>query len=192
MITLNSCSKCHNYVGPEFSDGMHCPSCKAILSGLDGARKKQRWGVVMLASFFIFGGLGQMLGGNAGAICGMVLGLITPFLFPWLHEKKLLKINKNQIFLLSSILLFIAVLPFPVNYVSRLYYNLLRLVICVTGGYGAYLSYKKKDKKWVWTLAVIAVLFNPIRKFYLGKMIYIIAAVISFVYFKMNCKKGKK
>lgn len=42
------------------------------------------------------------------------------------------------------------------------YYQFLRWVILITGGYSAYLAYKIGSKVWPWIFGIIAVLFNPI------------------------------
>ncbi len=42
------------------------------------------------------------------------------------------------------------------------YYQVLRWVILIVGGYSAYLTYKIGSKAWPWIFGAIAILFNPI------------------------------
>ncbi|MEA2066735.1 MAG: DUF6804 family protein [Thermotogota bacterium] len=90
--------------------------------------------------------------------------------------------KRNPLFLIAGIALFIAILNLPYGY-----YQLLRFFICGVGVYGAYLSYRKKNIAWVWILGIIALVFNPILKFYFvketWKIIDLIAGVLFCVYF---------
>jgi len=72
--------------------------------------------------------------------------------------------KKNIVFLVAGITLFIAISNMPYGY-----YQLLRFFVCGIGAYGAYHSYKQKEVGWAWILGIIALLFNPFIKFYLGK-----------------------
>jgi len=90
--------------------------------------------------------------------------------------------TRNPIFLIAGIALFIAILTLPYGY-----YQFLRFFICGVGVYGAYLSYQKKNIAWVWILGIIALVFNPILKFYFvketWKIIDLIAGLLFCVYF---------
>ena len=66
------------------------------------------------------------------------------------------KIIKTPI-IISIIMLFLAILPFPYGY-----YMLIRLVICVTAIYVAYNAKNLNKQSWMWTMGFIALLFNPI------------------------------
>ena len=98
--------------------------------------------------------------------------------------------KRNPVFLIAGLALFLALADMPYGY-----YQLLRLFICGIGAYGAYLSYEQKKTGWVWILGIIAVLFNPLMKFYFGretwKIIDFVAGVILCVYFviKHNSKE---
>lgn len=92
--------------------------------------------------------------------------------------------------MIAGIALFIAIVDLPYGY-----YQLLRFFICGVGAYGAYLSYEQKKIRWIWILGIIALLFNPFMKFYLGKetwkIIDFIAGVIFLVYFFKKNKESK-
>jgi len=51
------------------------------------------------------------------------------------------------------------------------YYKFLRWIVCITAIYTALVSYSKKEKLnfGIWLFGLIALLFNPIVPFYLGK-----------------------
>ena len=49
------------------------------------------------------------------------------------------------------------------------YYALLRFVVCATCAYGAYYAMKLGRTGWIWVMALVAVLFNPIIPIYLKR-----------------------
>jgi hypothetical protein len=53
------------------------------------------------------------------------------------------------------------------------YYKVLRAVVFVVTGYGAYTAFRLKDKAWLWTFALIAILFNPIIIIHLTRAIWL-------------------
>jgi hypothetical protein len=81
---------------------------------------------------------------------------------------------------ITSILLFLALLDFSIGY-----YKFLRWVVCATAIYTLYISYTSKDEInfSVWLFGLIALLFNPIIPFYLGKVSWQYADVIVGVIF---------
>jgi len=89
--------------------------------------------------------------------------------------------KKVNIFLIiGAIALFIAIADLPYGY-----YQLLRWVVCGIGAYSAYLAYGQKKKVWMWTFGVIALIFNPIFKFYFDKAtwqgINVVAGIVYMV-----------
>lgn len=66
--------------------------------------------------------------------------------------------------LIAAILLVIALAPMPYGY-----YQVLRIVVCGLSCYGAYLAYNAESHIWMWLLAGIAILFNPIFPIYLER-----------------------
>jgi hypothetical protein len=49
------------------------------------------------------------------------------------------------------------------------YYKLLRFFVCAVSAYGAYFSQDIKKFGWAWIFGSIAILFNPIIPFRLGR-----------------------
>lgn len=84
--------------------------------------------------------------------------------------------------LITSILLLIALSNQQIGY-----YKFLRWIVCATAIYSAFVSYIKSEKMnlGVWLFGLIAILFNPIIPFYLGKNTWqkadIIIATIFFI-----------
>lgn len=77
--------------------------------------------------------------------------------------------------LITSIFLFIALSNLPIGY-----YKFLRWIVCATAIYSLYISYNIKEKInfSVWLFGLIALLFNPIIPFYLGKASWQVADII--------------
>jgi len=71
-------------------------------------------------------------------------------------------------------------------------YTLLRLVICATGIYGAYLAKKQANKNWFWIFVVFAILFNPIIPFHLGLPLWIVIDVAAVIMLFVSMKKVKE
>ena len=71
-------------------------------------------------------------------------------------------------------------------------YTLLRLIVCATSIYGAYLSKKQGNKNWLWIFIVLAVLFNPLIPFYLGLPIWILVDIAAVVLLSVSIKKIKE
>ena len=89
-------------------------------------------------------------------------------------------LEQNWYKILSAVMLIVALGGHPIGY-----YQILRWVVMVTAGYSAYVAYLFSKVGWVWTFAVVAILFNPISQFYFTKntwqTIDIITAVIFIV-----------
>ena len=49
------------------------------------------------------------------------------------------------------------------------FFNLLRLVVCISSAIIAWMSYQEKREIWVWVFASIAILFNPMFPVYLNR-----------------------
>jgi len=74
------------------------------------------------------------------------------------------------------------------------YYVLLRFIICGAASYIAYLSFKDKTMWMVWLFGFIALLFNPIYLFHLGKMIWVFTdmlAIGAFSYVLIKFKPAR-
>jgi len=92
---------------------------------------------------------------------------------------------KRLMFLLAGIALFVGVADMP-----YVYYLRLRWVVCILGAYGACLSFGKSDITWGWALAAIALIFNPIAKFFLEKQTWQIVELVSGVIFCAYSRKA--
>lgn len=95
--------------------------------------------------------------------------------------------KRNPVFLVAGIVLFMALGSLPYSY-----YQLLRFFICGVGAYGAYLAYQQKKTGWIWVLGAIALLFNPLVKFYLGKEAWKIVDLLGGIIFIAYFLKLKK
>lgn len=78
------------------------------------------------------------------------------------------------------------------------YYKFLRWIVCATAIYSAFVSYVKSEKMnfGVWLFGLIAILFNPIIPFYLGKNTWqkadiIVAAIFVISAFIIKEEKTK-
>ena len=87
--------------------------------------------------------------------------------------------KKINIFLaIGAIALFIALADLPYGY-----YQLLRWAVCGIGAYSAYLAHEQKKKAWMWTLGIIALIFNPFFRFYFDKSTWqVINTIAGIVY----------
>ena len=75
------------------------------------------------------------------------------------------------------------------------YYVLLRIMVCVTAVALGTRAHKKKNPGWIWTMIIIAIIFNPLIPFHLGKEIWSIvdlAVAVIFIIsiFKLRLQKG--
>ncbi|NLD50438.1 MAG: hypothetical protein GX660_25130 [Clostridiaceae bacterium] len=82
--------------------------------------------------------------------------------------------------IITAIFLFVALLNLPIGY-----YKFLRWIVCSTAIYSLYISYNIKEKinYGVWLFGLVAILFNPIIPFYLGKTSWQVADIIVGVIF---------
>lgn len=84
--------------------------------------------------------------------------------------------------ILSSVLLFLAILDWPYGY-----YTLLRIIITAVSAYYAYYLYENKLnetlKFWFWGLIFIAILFNPIFPIYLDRETWGLIDIITALFF---------
>ena len=69
----------------------------------------------------------------------------------------------KQLYLLCSILLFVALAPLPYGY-----YTLLRIVVTIGAVMGIVLEKDKGNSLWLIAFGIIAVLFNPLIPVFLN------------------------
>lgn len=73
------------------------------------------------------------------------------------------------------------------------YYILLRWIVCGTAAYGTFKAVEL-ESGWVWTLGIIALLFNPILPVYLSREIWApidVTTGIIFIAFLFSIRKKK-
>ena len=89
--------------------------------------------------------------------------------------------NKNPVLipaLISAIMLLIAIPHLPYGY-----YQLLRWVVCASGAYIAFMAYDLKKTFFIWSMAIIAVLFNPLAPIHLDKDTWVVIDVVVALFF---------
>ncbi len=89
--------------------------------------------------------------------------------------------------IIAIIFLLGAMLPLPVGY-----YTLLRFVVCGVAVYIAYLAYEYRQMWAMWTFGLMAVVFNPIIKIYLGREVWLAMDLLALVLFVVALIKVKK
>ncbi len=91
--------------------------------------------------------------------------------------------------IISGIMAFLAILPWPYGY-----YQLLRIVLCVSSAIVGYGFYKSKLSGWAMSFGVIAALFNPIFPIYMARASWTgIDLIVSLLFFiaSGSVKKSK-
>ncbi|MBL7130376.1 MAG: hypothetical protein ISS45_03085 [Candidatus Omnitrophica bacterium] len=94
------------------------------------------------------------------------------------------KISKILI-IISVAMLLLAISPI----FSNSYYVLLRFVVCATAIYLVYKTKKLKRKGWMWTMVVIAILFNPLLPIHLDEVDWVFVNVIVVCLFMTSLVK---
>ena len=80
------------------------------------------------------------------------------------------KLNKNIPIIISITFLLLAIGgKFPYGF-----YTLLRLIVCGTTAYLAWLAYENKKQAWVWSFGFLAVLFNPLIPIFLDRVTWVV------------------
>jgi len=87
------------------------------------------------------------------------------------------KYNKFPIIIAATALL-IALGDLPYGY-----YQLLHFLVCGVGIYAAYTASRFNRGSWIWTMGIIALVFNPFFKFNLDKEVWQIINVMSAMIF---------
>lgn len=74
----------------------------------------------------------------------------------------------------SIVMLSLSILPiWPYGY-----YTLLRLVVCFTGIFLAWHSYRMQKIPWVWAMGLIALVFNPVIPLHLDRGLWLIVDIV--------------
>jgi len=94
---------------------------------------------------------------------------------------------KNILTIISVAMLFLAI-PSLFSYG---YYQFLRWVVTGTAIFILYLSYKLDKKMWLWLMAAIAILFNPILPIYFDKETWVVIDLVVALLFLVSIFKIK-
>jgi hypothetical protein len=74
--------------------------------------------------------------------------------------------NKN---IVSGIAILMLLLVIPSDLWPYSYYQVLRWVVTGTALFIAYIAYHLEKEVWIWIMAIVAILFNPITPIYFSK-----------------------
>lgn len=85
---------------------------------------------------------------------------------------------------IAIVLLLIAVIPIWPYF----FYQFLKLAIFGASAFSVYLYHKEKNTKWMVTMIVIAIIFNPINPLYFGHFLWSIVDIIVALFFLMSPK----
>ena len=99
------------------------------------------------------------------------------------------KFQNKWYYLLAVVMLLLTFLDWDYGF-----YQILRWVVTGSAAYIAYQNYLQESKGWVWTFAIIAILFNPISPIHLDREIWAVidvtVAVVYLVAFYKDCNKA--
>lgn len=88
---------------------------------------------------------------------------------------------KNLFSKISAIALLVAVVPVWPYF----FYQLLKFLIFGTAAYSAYVYHSGKNKKWMWVMIIVAIIFNPINPFYFGHFLWsVVDLIVAAIFFK--------
>ena len=85
--------------------------------------------------------------------------------------------------IIAAIMLLLALASWPYGY-----YQLLRIVVCGTAGYGAYLASQADQHPWMWLLGAVAILFNPILPIHFDRSVCRILDIVTAVVLGMSVR----
>ncbi|MEN9613711.1 MAG: hypothetical protein RLZZ347_18 [Candidatus Parcubacteria bacterium] len=94
------------------------------------------------------------------------------------HEQANYRILFSKI---AAIALLIAVVPIWPYF----FYQFLKLAVFGAAAFSVYLYHKEKNTKWMMTMIVIAIIFNPINALYFGHFLWsVVDLVVAFLFYK--------
>jgi hypothetical protein len=96
-------------------------------------------------------------------------------------------IKYKQIISIVAILMLLLAIPsglWPYGY-----YQILRWIISGTALFIAYIAYHLARQAWIWIMAIIAILFNPIASIYLSKETWVSIDLITSIIFLISIFK---
>jgi len=82
---------------------------------------------------------------------------------------------------IATIVLLVAVIPIWPYF----FYQFLKLAIFGAAAFSVYLYHKEKNTKWMMTMIVIAIIFNPINALYFGHFLWsVVDIIVAILFFK--------
>lgn len=82
---------------------------------------------------------------------------------------------------IATIALLVAVIPIWPYF----FYQFLKLAIFGAAAFSVYLYHKEKNTKWMMTMIVIAIIFNPINALYFGHFLWsVVDIIVALLFFK--------
>ena len=97
------------------------------------------------------------------------------------HEQAHYRILFSKI---AVILLLIAVIPIWPYF----FYQFLKLAVFGAASFSTYLYHKEKNTKWMMTMIVVAIIFNPINALYFGSFLWSIVDIVVAILFSRSPK----
>ncbi|MGC8979744.1 DUF6804 family protein [Caldisericum sp.] len=91
----------------------------------------------------------------------------------------------------SIVAILILLLAIPSGVWSYGYYQILRWIVAGVALFIAYVAYRLEKQAWIWIMAVIAILFNPIAPIYLSKETWVTIDLIASIIFLISIFKIK-
>lgn len=93
------------------------------------------------------------------------------------HDQSEYRVTLSKVAMIGLLIAVIPIWPY-------VFYQLLKLVICGAAVFSTYLYHKEKNRKWMWIMVVIAVIFNPINVLYFGAFFWsIIDLIVAWLFF---------
>jgi len=71
------------------------------------------------------------------------------------------------------------------------YFQLIRLIVCGTTIYLAWLAYSINNHKWIWFFGFIAIIFNPVYSLHFGRELWRIIDIVVAVFLFFSIFKFK-
>lgn len=71
------------------------------------------------------------------------------------------------------------------------FYQILRLVVSISGVFSALQVYKLGKVGWVWVMFVVAILFNPIAPIFLSKQMWVVIDFVASISFFLIARELK-
>ncbi len=77
--------------------------------------------------------------------------------------------RKNIALGVSAVLLLVAL----INGLPYGYFTFMRIIVCISAIYSAWVMYNEGDEKWIWFFGIIAILLNPIVPIHLDREVWV-------------------